>query len=583
MTARVMILFVLLNLTSYSQQFARILTGAPVNDGGESFGVAWVDINNDGFPDLIISNGGAAGVKQRNFIYLNNGNGTFTKVTSGDIIQDSSISNGATIADYDNDGFPDIFIANRNSNANLLFKNINGTSFQRISTGSIVTDVGNTNGASWVDYNNDGFVDLYAVNFMGTRFLYKNNGNGTFTKIDTGLVVTESTTSITCSFGDYDNDNLPDLFIANPGSGNELFHNEGNGYFKKIISGSGVDNVGISMSGTWGDYDNDGYLDLFVANQQGTKNFLYHNERNGTFRKITTGDIVNDTSWGISGSWVDYDNDGYLDLFVTNWNNHKNFLYHNDGPPNFTFTKILTGDIVNDIGNSMAAAWGDYDNDGYPDLFVANRGNLNNFLYKNNNTGNNWINFTCTGMTSNKSAIGTKVRIKAKLNGADTWQLREISAQQGYNSENDLRVSFGIGQSTIIDSVIVQWPSGIKDVFTNILSDKFYKITEGSGIQIITTIKNFSDSKPSEFIMLQNYPNPFNPSTTIKYSIPDANNVRIIINDVIGKHVAVPVNEFKPAGEYSFVFNSGSLPSGIYFYTLISGNLRLTKKMVIMK
>lgn len=578
-----MILFVLLNLTSYSQQFARILTGAPVNDGGESFGVAWVDINNDGFPDLIISNGGAAGVKQRNFIYLNNGNGTFTKVTSGDIIQDSSISNGATIADYDNDGFPDIFIANRNSNANLLFKNINGTSFQRISTGSIVTDVGNTNGASWVDYNNDGFVDLYAVNFMGTRFLYKNNGNGTFTKIDTGLVVTESTTSITCSFGDYDNDNLPDLFIANPGSGNELFHNEGNGYFKKIISGSGVDNVGISMSGTWGDYDNDGYLDLFVANQQGTKNFLYHNERNGTFRKITTGDIVNDTSWGISGSWVDYDNDGYLDLFVTNWNNHKNFLYHNDGPPNFTFTKILTGDIVNDIGNSMAAAWGDYDNDGYPDLFVANRGNLNNFLYKNNNTGNNWINFTCTGMTSNKSAIGTKVRIKAKLNGADTWQLREISAQQGYNSENDLRVSFGIGQSTIIDSVIVQWPSGIKDVFTNILSDKFYKITEGSGIQIITTIKNFSDSKPSEFIMLQNYPNPFNPSTTIKYSIPDANNVRIIINDVIGKHVAVPVNEFKPAGEYSFVFNSGSLPSGIYFYTLISGNLRLTKKMVIMK
>jgi enediyne biosynthesis protein E4 len=418
---------------------------------------------------------------------------------------------------------------------------------------------------------------------MGQRFLYKNNGNGSFIKIDTGLVVTESTTSITCSFGDYDNDNLPDLFIANPSSGNELFHNEGNGYFRKITSDPVVSNVGVSMSGTWGDYDNDGYLDLFVANQQGTKNFLFHNERNGTFRKITAGDIVNDISWGISGSWIDYDNDGYLDLFVANFNNNKNFLYHNDGPPNYTFTKILTGDIVNDIGNSMAAAWGDYDNDGYPDLFVANRGNLNNFLYKNSNTGNNWINFTCIGTTSNKSASGTKVRVKAKLNGVDTWQLREISSQQGYNSENDLRVSFGLAQAVVIDSVLVQWPSGTVDVFTNVLPDKFYKITEGSGIQVITSVDSNPNAIPVGFSIKQNYPNPFNPSTTIKYSIPVENDVRIIVNDILGKQVAVPVNEFKSPGEYSFVFNSGGIPSGIYFYTLISGNIRLTKKMVILK
>jgi hypothetical protein len=583
MMIKIISVIILIGLNAFPQQFTKILTGAPVNDGGESFGVAWVDLNNDGFPDLFISNGGAASVKQRNFVYLNNGNGTFTKVTSGDIIQDSSISNGATIADFDNDGFPDVFIANRNLENNFLFKNINGTSFQRITTGSIVNDGGNTNGACWVDYNNDGFVDLYAVNFQGQRFLYKNNGNSTFTKIDTGLVVTESTTSITCSFGDYDNDGLADLFIANPGSGNELFHNEGNGYFKKITSDPVVTNVGVSMSGTWGDYDNDGYLDLFVANQQGTKSFLYHNERNGTFRKITTGDIVNDISWAISGSWVDYDNDGYLDLFVANFNGNKNFLYHNDGPPNYTFTKITTGDIVNDIGNSMAAAWADYDNDGYPDLFVANRGNLNNYLYKNSNSGNNWINFKCIGTTSNKSAIGAKIRIKAKLNGVDTWQLREISSQQGYNSENDLRVSFGIAQAAVIDSVIVQWPSGTVDVFTNILPDKFYIINEGSGILVITAIEDNPDTKPVGFNLLQNYPNPFNPSTAIKYSVPVGNEVRIIVNDILGKQIAVLVNKFKSPGEYSIAFNSGNIPSGIYFYSLISGNIRITKKMVLLK
>jgi enediyne biosynthesis protein E4 len=126
MSTKIIFVLIFLVLNAYPQQFTRILTGAPVNDGGESFGVAWVDLNNDGFPDLIVSNGGGAAVKQRNFVYLNNGNGTFTKLTSGDIVQDSSILNGATVADYDNDGLPDIFISNRNLENNFLFKNING-------------------------------------------------------------------------------------------------------------------------------------------------------------------------------------------------------------------------------------------------------------------------------------------------------------------------------------------------------------------------------------------------------------------------------------------------------------------------
>ncbi len=193
-------------------------------------------------------------------------------------------------------------------------------------------------------------------------------------------------TSISCSWGDYNNDGYADLFVPNaesPGKANLLYTNNGDGSFTKVLTGKIVTDVRASIGGSWGDYDNDGDLDLFVANQVSSVNDLYINNNDETFSKLMTGEVVTETSNSISGSWIDYDNDGDLDLFVTNWQNGKNFLYENSGYPNYELIKITSGSIVNDQENSMGGAWADYDNDGDLDLFIANRGNQNNSFYRN--------------------------------------------------------------------------------------------------------------------------------------------------------------------------------------------------------
>jgi hypothetical protein len=216
---------------------------------------------------------------------------------------------------------------------------------------------------------------------VNTCSFYHNNGDGTFTKITNIAIVTEISEVRGCSWGDYDNDGNLDLFVSNGGDQNNfLFRNNGDGTFMKITTGAIVNDGGDSRSCAWADYDNDGDLDLFVANAGNQNNFFYENNGDGTFTKITTGVIVTDGGNSQGGSWADFDNDGDLDLFVTNYG-QNNFLYRNNGDK--TFTKITNGAIVSDVGNSYGSSWGDYDNDGDLDLFVANHKGLG-FLYSNN-------------------------------------------------------------------------------------------------------------------------------------------------------------------------------------------------------
>lgn len=218
-----------------------------------------------------------------------------------------------------------------------------------------------------------------------------------------------------------------------------------------------------------------------MANSEGQSNYLYRNNGYGTFTKITSGIVVTDAGDFTGGSWGDYDNDGDLDLFVTN-RNGGNPLYRNDGSGNFS--KII---IDNDGGVSMCSAWGDLDNDGDLDLFVANAGLFGenaNDLYLNNGNSNYWINVKCIGTFSNTAAIGAKVRVKAQIRGNNVWQVREISGGNdgGVGGQNSLNAEFGLGDASVIDSIKVEWPSGIVQVLTNISPNQFLNITESKSL-----------------------------------------------------------------------------------------------------
>jgi len=263
----------LASVTLKAQSFTRILTGDFVNNGGRSTGSSWIDFDGDGDLDLFVSNGNQN--NETNFLYLNTGS-AFSKITTGEIVTDSNASIGGTWGDYDNDGDPDLFVTNRQGQNNVLYKNNGNGEFTKTSTGELVTDGGNSNNSSWVDIENDGDLDLLVLNFNESNFLYLNDGSGAFTKIDTGAIVTEVSFSVFGAWSDFDNDNDVDLFIANAGSqNNALFRNEGDGYFVKITTGEIVSDGGSAIGAGWGDFNNEGYQDLFVANFLNQNNFLY--------------------------------------------------------------------------------------------------------------------------------------------------------------------------------------------------------------------------------------------------------------------------------------------------------------------
>ncbi|RPI16577.1 MAG: T9SS C-terminal target domain-containing protein [Ignavibacteriae bacterium] len=577
------LLFTLLVVSQniFPQGFIKITSGPVVNDGGWCYGGCWADFNNDGKLDLFVCNNNSS--NKNNFLYLNNGNGTFTKVTSGVIVNDGGSSYGCTAGDYDNDGNMDLFVTNYGENNFLYHGNGDGT-FTKITTGNIVSDGGNSVGCSWGDYDNDGKIDLFVCNRNQNNFLYHNNGSGTFTKITSGAIVTDNSNSGGCAWGDYNNDGFIDLFVANAGPAVDfLYQNNGNGTFTKITTGPVVTESAHSSGGSWGDYDNDGDLDLLVTcGVVGTGyNRLFMNNGDGSFTKITADPIATYNHWAGGSSWGDIDNDGDIDLFIGGYDG-INLLFTNNG--NGSFTRIDTGSVVNDGSYKMGAMFGDYDNDGDLDLFTARNNYFggNNTLYMNTGNSNKQINIKCVGMISNKAGIGAKVFVRAIINGTAKRQMQVVSSQTGgaNSGMNSLNAEFGLGNATIIDSVIIKWPSGVIDKYTNVGVNQFVTAIEGQGM---VEAKNISSQIPGKFMLNQNYPNPFNPKTIINYQLPMSSDVKLKIYDVVGREVDVLINQKQNAGTYEVEWNASNYPGGVYFYKIFTNDFSETKKMVLIK
>ena len=460
--------------------FTRILEGDIAQDTGPSVGCAWGDYDSDGYPDLFIAN---AGTTASSRLYHNNGDGTFSRIADGPIVNDLSDTDTGVWADYDNDGDLDLFLANYSPTKDCFYRNEGDGNFTKVTQGAWVTDTGYGVGAAWGDYDNDGLVDLYVANSGGqNNYLYRNNGDGTMTKITIGPAVTSGGNSHGCAWSDYDGDGDVDLLvIGGNGQNDQQFLNNGDGSFIRVTTGhlvnSGGEGTGISCA----DYDNDGDLDVLVTGFWSNENRLYRNDGWEGFKPVTGTGLKNGNS--DNGAWGDYDNDGYLDLFIANYD-QNNFLFHNNGDG--TFTQVTEGALVHDGGRSCGCAWADYDNDGDLDLFVANGIDFfgtnppsePGFLYRNDGGTNHWLMLRLVGVASNRSAIGAKVRILATIHGKTLWQLREVSGGDGYCSQNDLRVHFGLGDATTVESVRIEWPSGITQFLRDVAVNQLLTVEE---------------------------------------------------------------------------------------------------------
>jgi hypothetical protein len=442
--------------------FTKITTGPVATDGGDSSGCAWGDYDNDGFVDLFVGNNPSF-----NALYRNNGDGTFSKITNAAPALDRGY--GCAWGDFNNDGQLDLLVSNQS--ANYLYRNDGGTFIKIPFAGASGTLSWSP---SWADYNLDGWLDVFIANGANNNdALLLNNRDGTFTRITNGPVVTSGGSSIAGSWADFDEDGFPDLYVANNGGLSFLFRNNGDGTFNRVAAEPFQSDSGNAIVADWADFDNDGHMDLAVS--RFGPNLLYRNNGNGTFSKIVTGSIVTASEQSEICQWVDYDNDGFLDLFVANSSGQNESLYHNNGDG--SFTKITTGSVVNDGGNSAGGAWADYDNDGFLDLFVPNwQGSRPNFLYRNNGNTNAWLKVRCVGTTSNRDGVGTKVRLKAFFRGQDRWQLREISGGIGFGQTP--YANFGLADATNVDVVRIEWPSRLIEEFRDVGAKQFLTITE---------------------------------------------------------------------------------------------------------
>ncbi|MCZ7602381.1 MAG: FG-GAP-like repeat-containing protein [Melioribacteraceae bacterium] len=573
-----------------AQTFEPVEVGPVVEDGGDSRAVNWIDYDNDGDLDLFITNGPRNG--QNNFFYENNGDGTFTKITDIAIVLDNSASDGSTWGDIDNDGDLDLYVANWWGQSNKFYLNNGDKTFTEITGELINASNSYSETASWGDFNNDGYLDLLVANSDGNRrnLLFQNNGDNTFTKISSGNVVTDAHYTRDVDWVDINGDGLQDIYVTNEsGQNNALYINNGDGTFEKVTDINIVQDSKSSWSSNWIDYDNDGDFDLFFTNWNGQNNSLYQNNGDGTFTQITDGDIVNDGGHSSGSDWGDIDNDGDLDLYVGNAfasTETNNFMYINNGDG--TFTKVENE--VTDVGGwTYGVSFGDLNRDGYLDLAIAKcySATENNALFINTTgNSNNWIiirlDADSDAQLNNRVGIGAIVRIKTNIDGKNVWQARRIEGQNGYCAQN-LEAHFGLGKASSIDSVIVEWPSGLIQVYDNVELNSVNSLKEDIDLSV-----EDDRSVQNDFTLFQNYPNPFNPTTTISYNLSKAGNVKIVVYDLLGNKVTELVNQYSSPGLYSVLWKGNTstgetVSSGVYFYSMYFGELKSSKKMFLVK
>ncbi|HUU12610.1 MAG TPA: CRTAC1 family protein, partial [Terriglobia bacterium] len=499
-------------------------------------GIAWIDYDNDGFPDLFLVSGSTfehwrRGDSPPSRMYRNNGDGTFADVSAGSGLTRTGWGMGVCVGDYDNDGNDDLYVTYYGGNT--LYRNNGDGTFADVTDKVGVRGRGWGMGCAFGDIDNDGTLDLYVANYVdvdieklgepgsapnctyrgiatfcgprglpgGRDILFRNRGDGTFEDVTEKAGIDRNAYyGLGVVMGDYDRDGRLDIYVANDSTPSALYRNKGDGTFADVgveagvaYSGEGQEQAGMGTD--FGDYDNDGWLDLVKGNFSDDTNNLYHYNGDGSFSDVPYPAGLGDASWlftTFGAKFLDFDNDGWKDIMLANGQTfpqmdlyktgityaERNLLFHNrrDGKFEEMGPSAGPGFALEKVSRGLATA--DYDNDGDLEIMVSNMNDSPDLLRRERKNPNHSILIKTVGTRSNRDGIGT--RITAVSPGLT--QVDEVRSGGSYLSSSDLRVHFGLGTATEIEKLELRWPSGTTDVIRKPPADHILVVEEGKGL-----------------------------------------------------------------------------------------------------
>lgn len=502
-----------------------------------SGGVLLLDYDQDGWLDIYFTNAQSVamtlqGQKAKGALYRNNHDGTFTDVTDKAGVGSPCSAMGGAVGDYNNDGWPDLVLTCQEGL--VLFRNNGNGTFTDVTRQSHLTDPRWATGAAFGDYDGDGFVDLMVTRYVefdpknpppfgvgptchyrgipvqcGPRgmkgmgdSLYHNNGDGTFTDVSKTAGVDDPAGyyGLGVIWSDLNDNRRPDLFVADDSTPNYLYRNDGNGHFTDLsfmsgtaVNGEGAETAGMGIAVC--DYNHSGRFSIFLTTFEDQATTLYKNDGAMNFADVSfaagiAAPTVKFLKWGIGCE--DFDNDGWPDIFIVSGHvypqvdslssgakyRERKIVLRNNGNGSFQDVSEQAGPAIMVAEPSRGAAFGDLDNDGKIDVVIENIDGKPMILRNSSSATNHWVTLRLAGKRSNRLAIGATVKVTA----GRMAQIEEVRSGGSYLSQNDLRLHFGLGATTKVDSVEVRWPSGETDIFRGINADHFYLLNEGDAI-----------------------------------------------------------------------------------------------------